>query len=141
MLANAFIGHAEAPSEAELLKHARSPRGQDLESNRRTPARPGTVDRQEWNSYSIKYGWALRLKHKKRNILYLSPNARAFTASFIFGQRAVAAALEEPLPEEVLVVAVREGKRYPEGTGVYFEVRNAATARAVEALAAIKAAH
>ncbi|MBK7928022.1 MAG: DUF3788 family protein [Bryobacterales bacterium] len=140
MLANAFIGHAEAPSEAELLHTLGARAVKTWNQIIEHLLAQGTVDRQEWNSYSIKYGWALRLKHKKRNILYLSPNARAFTASFIFGQRAVAAALAEPLPEEVLA-AVREGKRYPEGTGVYFEVRNAATARAVETLAAIKAAH
>jgi hypothetical protein len=140
MLANAFIGHAEAPSEAELLTTLGA-RAAKLWNNLVDHLRAhGTVDSEEWNSYSIKYGWALRLKHKKRNILYLSPNARAFTASFILGQRAVAAALAEPMPEEVLA-AVREGKRYPEGTGVYFEVRNATTAAAVEKLAAIKRAN
>lgn len=140
MLANAFIGHAEAPSEAELLHTLGARAAKTWNQVVEQLHASGVVNGQEWTSYSIKHGWALRLKQKKRNILYFSPNARAFTASFILGQRAVAAALAAPLPEEVLA-AVREGKRYPEGTGVYFEVRNAAAARAVEALAAIKAAN
>jgi hypothetical protein len=61
----------------------------------------GIKDR-EWNSYSPTAGWALRLKIKKRNIVYLAVCNRAFRVSFIFGDRAVAAVRESKLPKKII---------------------------------------
>ena len=46
---------------------------------------------EEWNFPGAKYGWSLRLKFKKRNILYLIPCRKHFMVAFVFGDRAVAA--------------------------------------------------
>jgi hypothetical protein len=56
------------------------------------------LDSEEWNSYSIKAGWSLRLQRKKRNIVYLSPSTGCFLASFALGDKAVAAARIAVLP-------------------------------------------
>ena len=54
---------------------------------------------QEWNSSKPKYGWTLLLKLKKRRIVYLGPCAGCFRASFILGDKAVAAARTEQSPQ------------------------------------------
>ena len=47
-----------------------------------------------------KSGWSLRLKVKKRNIVYLAPCNGCFRVAFIFGDRAVAAARQSDLSEK-----------------------------------------
>jgi hypothetical protein len=36
-----------------------------------------SVTEQEWNSFSAKYGWSLKMKKKKRTIIYLGPSQGA----------------------------------------------------------------
>ena len=136
MLANAFAGHAKRPTEPELasvlgdadvLWHGLvSELKRDLK-----------LDAEEWNSSSIKAGWALRLQSKKRNIVYLGPRTGFFLASFALGDKAIAAARKSKLSPRVLKI-IDEAKRYPEGTAVRIEVRNAKDAEVVKALAKIK---
>ena len=52
---------------------------------------------QEWSSYSVKAGWALRLKRAKRTILWMSPCESSFRVSFILGERAFLAARKSAL--------------------------------------------
>jgi hypothetical protein len=92
---------------------------------------------QEWNSYSPKAGWALRLKVKKRNILYLSPCRGGFRAALVLGDRAVEAARQSALPRKVAAI-VETGKRYPEGTAVQLDVTGAKDIAAIVKLASIK---
>ena len=85
-MSNAFIGKAEAPSDAELAAELGTAKalwdrvcaGLQL---------PG-----EWHSYSKKAGWSMRLKRGERNIVYLIPGSGEFEVSMVFGDRAVAAA-------------------------------------------------
>ena len=74
----------------------------------------------EWNSYSPKAGWSLKLKQKKRTILYLGPCEGSFRAAFVLGDKAIAAAKSSELPKRVLKM-VAEAKKYPEGWAVRFE--------------------
>lgn len=87
----------------------------------------------EWNSYSVKYGWALRLKRRERNIVYLAPYAGGFAAMLILGDKALAAA-RKSLPASIFAAA----KRYPEGTAIRVEVRSAADLAVVKQLVAAK---
>ena len=74
---NAFAGQAKRPSQ----KAVEAALGQsyalwkkiisDLKNELR-------LDDQEWNSSGLKYGWALRLQLKQRNIVYLGPRAGSF---------------------------------------------------------------
>jgi hypothetical protein len=99
----------------------------------------GVAD-QEWKSSSPKYGWSVRLKLKQRTIVYLAPGEGCFLASFVLGDRAVAAAHKISLPESV-VKAIAEAPRYAEGTGVRLIVRKPGDLPAIRKLAEVKLAN
>jgi hypothetical protein len=131
---NAFIGKREKPTDAELaaaLGPTQALWDQLLADLALDP---------EWNAYSPKAGWALRLKRAKRNIVYLSPCAGSFMASFALGDRAVEAARKSGLPRPVIQI-IDEAKRYAEGTAVRIHVVKPADVAIVSKLAALKLAH
>jgi len=132
---NAFAGQEKRPTERELSTVL----GQadvlwkglvtDLKRDLKLDA--------EWNSYSVKAGWSLRLKLKKRNVVYLSPGAGYFLASFALGNKALVAAQKSKLPPRVLKT-IDEAQRYVEGTAVRIEVHAVKDANVVKTLAKIK---
>jgi hypothetical protein len=133
---NVFAGQATSPTERELASVLG--RGHSLWLNLAADLkRDLKLDGEEWNSYSVKAGWSLRLQSKKRNIVYFSPRTGWFLASFILGEKAVAAARKSKLPVRILKM-IDEAKRYPEGTAVRIEVHAAADADIVKTLAKIK---
>ena len=139
MLANAFIGKTNEPTEGELTAELGSAMALWNDLIARLAAECHIVT-QEWNSYSRKAGWSLRLKVKKRNILYLAPCHGAFRVAFVLGDKAVEAARHSTLPRKV-VKMVEEGKRYPEGTAVRMDVTRTQDVAAIVKLAAIKLQH
>ena len=119
---NAFINKAKQPTSAELSK-ALGPSKVLWDKLISDVSECCKIDDEEWNSYSLKAGWALRLKHKKRNILYLAPLLGSFQATLILGNKAVAAARKGQLPARGIKI-IDEAKRYPEGTAIRMEVKN-----------------
>ncbi len=95
------------------------------------------LDGEDWHSSGVKYGWALRLQQKKRNIVYLGPRARCFMAAFILGDKAIAAVRKSALPADLLR-AIAKTKRYGEGTPVRIEVSKSEDLKAVKIIAKIK---
>lgn len=91
----------------------------------------------EWGFSSKTTGWGLRLKHKDRIILYMTPGNGYFLASFVLGEKAVQAAHEAKLPSSILK-DIESAKKYAEGRGVRFKVTRARDVRNIEKLAAIK---
>lgn len=77
---------------------------------------------EEWKFTGEKYGWSLRLVHKKRRILYLSPRKGHFRAAVILGERAIEAVRKSGLPEEILDI-MNKAPKYVEGTAIYFDVQ------------------
>jgi hypothetical protein len=136
MFQNAFAGHAKRPSERELAAALGSTQSlwQSLIASLKRELK---LDAEEWNSSSVKAGWALRLQLKKRNIVYLSPAAGYFLASFALGEKAVTAARKSELPPAV-VKTIDSAKRYAEGTAVRIEVRGGEDLDAVKVLARVK---
>jgi len=136
---NAFINKSKPPTNAELaaaLGPAKKIWDQligDLADE------CGIVD-QEWNSYSLKAGWSLRLKHEQRNIVYLSPRQGCFLASFALGDKAMQAARQSKWPKRVIKV-MDEAPKYPEGTGIRLEVKSSRDIGTLKKLAAIKLAN
>jgi hypothetical protein len=98
------------------------------------------VNIREWNSYSPKAGWSLRVKRKARTIVWLGPRAGSFIAALILGDKAVQAARQSKLPPRVIKI-INEAKRYAEGTGVRLEVKTPKDIALVKMLAAIKLAN
>ena len=136
MAPNAFIGKPEKPTNDELavaLGPAKLLWDQLIDGLRDEY----NLVIQEWNSYSRKAGWSLRLKREKRNIVYLSPCRSCFMASFALGDKAIAAARESGLPSRVIRI-INEAKRYAEGTGVRIDVTGPKDIAIVRKLAGIK---
>ncbi|MEO8368543.1 MAG: DUF3788 domain-containing protein [Candidatus Solibacter sp.] len=135
MAPNAFIGQADPPTDAQLTAELGAARAvwDEVLTALDLPVH-------EWNSYSLKAGWSLKLKLGKRTIVYLAPVRGAFRVAFILGPKAVAAAPAAKLSKSLLKL-IDEAPRYPEGTGVRLEVRSSKDLPAIKKLAALKLAH
>jgi len=138
MLPNAFIGKATRPTDAELAA-ALGPAKALWDQLLASLADKHNLTVREWNSYSLKAGWSLRLKHKERNIVYLGPCRGAFRVAFALGDKAVAAARQSDLPQGIIKL-INEAKRYAEGTAVRLEIKQAKDIGTVTKLAGIKLA-
>lgn len=92
---------------------------------------------EEWVFSGQKHGWALRLKHKQRAVLYMKPLEKYFRVSLAFGPKAVQAARASELPARVLRL-IDEAVQYPEGKAIRIEVRSTEDVRVATQLAAIK---
>ena len=136
---NAFINHAAQPTPEELAT-ALGPAATIWNRLVGCLADGYGLNVQEWNSYSLKAGWSLRLKLKKRNILYMSPCKGYFRVAFILGDKAVNAAKQIKLPKSVST-AIEDAPRYPEGTGVRLVVKRMTDLPAIQKLAAVKLAY
>ncbi len=95
---------------------------------------------ESWVFSGQKYGWALRLKSKKRTVLYMIPCRRHFLAAVVFGEKAVRAAHQSDLPASVLE-AIDSATKYAEGRGIRLPVRNKQNVATFKKLAAIKMAN
>jgi len=95
---------------------------------------------QDWVFSGKKWGWALRLKHKNRAVLYMTPVDGFFYAGFALGQKAVDAAHASDLPQSILDL-IDGSHKYAEGRGVRIEVRGEEDLRNVVGVAAVKMAN
>jgi hypothetical protein len=136
MLPNAFIGKPEKPTDAELAA-VLGPSRALWDGLLADLADEHGIVIEEWNSYSPKAGWSLRLKLRKRTILYLIPCRSCFRAAFALGDKAVQAARDSGLPRRVIQI-IDEAKRYAEGTGVRIDVGGPKDIAIVKKLAAVK---
>lgn len=97
----------------------------------------GSAARPEWKFYSPKSGWSFIVRGKKRNLLYLRPEAKRFLAAFAFSEKAVQAAEQSDLPAEV-IERIRQAPQYPEGRAVRVEVASARDLKVARTLLDIK---
>lgn len=95
---------------------------------------------EEWAFAGAKFGWSLRLKRGKRVIVYLTPCAEHFLASFVLGEKACAAARAEDLPQPILT-SIADAPKYAEGRGIRIQVRTAKEVDDIRKLVAIKLAN
>lgn len=131
-----FEDKTKQPEDAVLRDALRSTKGfwDDLISQLVQEYEPVT---QAWGFYK---SWSLRLKRKKRTILYMIPQAGHFLCAFVFGGKATEAARCAGLPNEVLRT-IDDARVYAEGRGFRLEVRNKNDLAVMLKLAAIKMAN
>ena len=139
MTPNAFIGKAKKPTDAELAA-ALGPAKAIWDQLLADLARECEANVQEWNSYSPKAGWSLRLKRKARTIVWFAPCLGCFRVAFIFGDKAMQAARQGKWPKRIVKV-MDEAPKYPEGTGIRLEVKSSRDIVTLKKLAAIKLAN
>ena len=134
---NAFIGKAAAPTDKELATALGKNAETLWDKLVREIGDEAGANVREWNSYSPKHGWSLRLKRAKRNIVYLIPFSGAFQVAFIFGEKAMQAARDEKLPARIVKI-MEAAPKYVEGTGVRLDVERAEDVEIIKKLAMIK---
>ena len=136
---NAFVGKTTRPSDSDLEKALgrAKPLWDQLVAEL---ASEHDVTTREWKSYSAKSGWSLRLKRGKRTIVWLAPYAGCFQVAFIFGEKALTAIRQAAVPARVLRM-LDDAPKYPEGTGLRFQIKAAKDIAVVKKLAAIKLQH
>jgi hypothetical protein len=138
MALSAFDDKSRPPTNGDLsdVLGAAFPVWNDLESRIVAQFRGASA---VWAYSGKSTGWGLRLVHKDRIILYMTPCRGYFLVSFVLGERAVKAAHQSDLPPGVLR-AIDGAKRYAEGTGVRFEIRDRRDLDAMETLVRLKTA-
>ena len=106
----------------------------ELESLVEEHFQPLSVD---WVFSGRKWGWSLRLKRKKRTVLYMTPRSGHFVVGFALGQKAVDAAHKSDLPQATLEM-IDGSQKYAEGRAVRLEVRTGHDLCTAARIAAIK---
>ncbi len=136
MIPNAFIGWPHPPTDGELAEALGPARPLWDRAVEGIAGELGLADR-EWKCSGRAYGWSLRLKRGKRNIVHLSPCRECFRVAIILGDRAVSAARSSGLGAAAMRL-IDEAPRYPEGTGIRIEVTGPEDLPLIEKLARIK---
>jgi hypothetical protein len=136
---NAFIGKTEAPKDADVAGALGTTKVLWDELTSGMAAQCG-VTIQEWNSYSVKAGWALRLKKGKRTILWMSPCAGYFQVTYILGGKAMKA-VRDSGPSARLLRIIDQAVKYPEGWGIRLPIKGAKDLPVIYQLAAFKLAN
>jgi len=95
---------------------------------------------EHWTYSGKKWGWSLRLKHKKRAVLYMTPSTALFYVGFALGEKAVAAAHAGDFPQSLIEI-IDGSQKYAEGRAIRLEVRSATDLDNVINVAAIKMAN
>jgi hypothetical protein len=133
---NAFLGKTTPPSDSDLEKALgrAKPLWDQLVAEL---ASEHDVTTREWKSYGAKSGWSLRVMRGKRTIVWLAPSTGCFEVAFIFGEKALTAVRHSAVSARVLRM-LDEAPKYPEGTGLRFQVTAVKDIAVVKKLAAIK---
>ena len=133
---NAFIGKLTQPTPKELAGKLGPAKDLWNDVVRGVTSECGITDK-EWTCYSPKAGWSLRLKQKKRNILYLSPCDKSLHVTFILGEKAMKVAKNTEFSAKYGKL-ITEAVRYPEGSAIRLEVTTSGDIAFVKELAKIK---
>jgi hypothetical protein len=136
-LQNAFLGRPQPPSPSEVAA-ALGPTAALWDEIVNRITQDEAITAQEWKGVCVnKYGWSLRLLHKKRNVVYLSPCAGCFRVAFVFGEKAMLAVREASFPAAVAKL-ISSAPKYPEGTGLRLLVKHRSDLPPIFKLAHIK---
>ena len=90
-----------------------------------------------WSFSGVKYGWSLRLKEKKRAIVYLIPCDKFFKMGIVFGEKATADCRKSDISKSVLA-QIEAAPVYAEGRGIRFDLTDSKLLEDVKKLILIK---
>jgi hypothetical protein len=136
MALSAFDDRSSEPTEPELTEILRAT-AVLWEKLRAEIASSFDPVEEDWTFSGKKWGWALRLKHKRRAILYMTPTEGFFVVGFALGEKAVEAAHSGNLPPGV-IEQIDGSQKYAEGRAVRLEVRAPQDVDTVMCIAEIK---
>ena len=136
MALSAFDDKAREPTDAEVAEMllGTADHWNAIKDQIASLYEPLAVD---WGFAGKKWGWSLRLKHKKRAVLYMTPSTGFFYVGFALGEKAVSAARQSELPQSLLDV-IEGSQKYAEGRAVRIEVRTSRDLGNAVRLATIK---
>ena len=92
---------------------------------------------ENWQFSGAKWGWSLRLKQKKRAVVYMTPQEKRFQVGFALGEKAVKAARNAKLPDNVLAI-IDSAPKYAEGRGFRMEIKTKKELAGLKKLIAIR---
>jgi hypothetical protein len=92
---------------------------------------------EEWSFSGKNYGWSLRVKLKKRNIIYLIPMGGFFKFAFVFGKKGVEEVKNSAVCFEIKNELLN-ARTYAEGTGFRMDVTDDKLLKDIKLLIGIK---
>ncbi len=91
----------------------------------------------EWKPSKIAFGHVCLLRHKKRTLAYLLPEAASVTVAIVLGERAYGLAMASTLSAAVKT-SLTEARPYAEGRGIRVSVKTTRDLVTIRKLVAIK---
>jgi hypothetical protein len=93
---------------------------------------------EEWSC--SKHGWSLRIKDKKRAIIYLLPRDKFFKVAFVFGQKATDMVMKSQI-ENSIKTELDSATVYAEGRGIRIDIKDKMIINDIKELIDIKLAN
>ena len=90
-----------------------------------------------WKPSKTEFGRICLLQHKKRTLLYLTPEKENVTVAIVLGERAYGLAMASSLPAAIKKM-FSEAKAYAEGRGIRFSVSSPRDISTIRKLVEIK---
>jgi hypothetical protein len=91
----------------------------------------------EWKPSKTEFGRICLLQHKKRTLLYLTPEKERVRVAIILGERAYGLALASSLPAAIKKM-FSEARPYAEGRGIRFSVSSPSDISTIKTLVELK---
>jgi hypothetical protein len=93
----------------------------------------------EWRPSKAEFGRICLIQHKKRTLLYVTPDKERVWVAIVLGERAYGIAMASSLPAAIKKM-FSEAKPYAEGRGIRFQVSSLSDIPLIEKLVEIKSA-
>jgi hypothetical protein len=91
----------------------------------------------EWKPSKAEFGRMCLLQHKKRTLLYLTPEKEKVRVAIVLGERAYGLAMASSLPAAIKKM-FSEARPYAEGRGIRFSVSSPSEIPTIKKLVEIK---
>jgi Protein of unknown function (DUF3788) len=91
----------------------------------------------EWKPSKTEFGRMCLLQHKKRTLLYLTPEKEQVRVAIILGERAYGLAMASSLPAAIKKL-FSEARPYAEGRGIRFSVSSPSDISTIKTLVELK---